>query len=171
MLPDWCEWRISTDVSARALTFHRHMVIETPWIWAHVVWTHTQQNRRHCKPLLHFLFPFFSFLSFVLPWKIYDGIVENEIEIVLKDKTPRSKSTQTATGEKDKTSTNSTIANNATRPKPEGRLAGDVHKGDRKKWRCTTRTTRNMEHMKHEPRLTGNCKTRNETCKHCNAWC
>lgn len=46
------------------------------------------------------------------------------------------------TWEEQRTSTNSIVANNIARPKPEGRLVADVHKGKRKVQCCTTHSFR-----------------------------
>lgn len=59
------------------------------------------------------------------------------------------------TGEKQRTSTNSTVANDATQPKPKGLPAADMHKGKDDAARCMYL---DMEHKQHEPKSTGNCK-------------
>lgn len=53
-------------------------------------------------------------------------------EIMLKDETPRSDSTQIVIREEQRTNMNRMVANDATRPKPEGHLVPDVHEGKRK---------------------------------------
>lgn len=63
-------------------------------------------------------------------------------KMVLKGESPRSESTQTVTGEEQRTSMNSIVANDITRPKPEGHLASDVHRGKRKVQCYITHATR-----------------------------
>lgn len=53
-------------------------------------------------------------------------------EIMLKDEAPRSDITQTVIREAQRTSMNSMVDNDATRPKPEGHVLPNVHKGKRK---------------------------------------
>ena len=52
-----------------------------------------------------------------------------KFEIVLEDDSPGRKAP--VTGEEKRTSTNSTVANDATRLKPEGRLVAEVFNGER----------------------------------------
>lgn len=58
---------------------------------------------------------------------------KTKYETVVKDETPRSGSTQTVIGEEQTISMNSIVADDTTKPEPEGRLVGDVHKGKRKR--------------------------------------
>ena len=53
-------------------------------------------------------------------------------EIQLEDETPRSESYQSTTGEEPRTSTSSTVTNDATRLKPKDSLVADVHRPERK---------------------------------------
>lgn len=76
---------------------------------------------------------FFS-LFFFLIYLIISMMKQSKIKYktVLKGETPRSDSIQTVTGEEQKTSKNSFVSNDATRPKPEGCLVAEVHKGEKK---------------------------------------
>ena len=53
-------------------------------------------------------------------------------EIVLEDEIFRSEGTQIVIGKEQRRRMNSTDVNNATRLKPEGHFAAEVHKGERK---------------------------------------
>lgn len=53
-------------------------------------------------------------------------------EIVLKNETPRSESTQAIAGEEQRTSANNIASSDTTRPTQDGCLKANVHKGKRK---------------------------------------
>lgn len=84
--------------------------------------------------MVNHCFIFFSYSVYFLLYFEYPIMRESKMkyEIMMKDETPRSDSTQTVTREEQRTSMNSMFTNDATRPKPEGHLAPDVHEGKRK---------------------------------------
>lgn len=53
---------------------------------------------------------------------------------------PGRKALKTVIGEEQRTSMNSIVVNNVSRPKPEGRLVADMLKGQKKLQCCTTHT-------------------------------
>lgn len=53
-------------------------------------------------------------------------------EIVLINEAPRSESIQVITGEEQRTSANNIASNDTTRPKQDGCLKANMHKGKRK---------------------------------------
>lgn len=151
------------------LHFHRCLVIVSPRTQAYVIWTHTLCSRRQCmvNPCCILFSSFFLFFHFTVepPMRWF-----KKYEIVLEDEIPRSKGTQTVSGEKQGTSTNNRVANGETRPKLEGYLAAGVHKGKKIGQCCTTYTIwtwggRNMNQGKLEI-----VKKEIEQLKHCSAW-
>lgn len=76
-----------------ALIFRRHLVTATPWTWVLVVWTHTLHSRRQWWLIPAFSFIYFLYLSLYLQNPMMRES-KMKYEIVLKDETPRSESTQ-----------------------------------------------------------------------------
>lgn len=105
-------------------------MIAAPQTQAHVVWMHILWQ----ISMLSHCFIFFSYFVYFLLYCEYPLTRESKVkyEIMLKDEAPRSDSTQIIIREEQRTSMNSMIANEATRPKPEGHLVPDVHEGKRK---------------------------------------
>lgn len=86
------------------------------------------------KPVLHFFF------IFIFVFYAENSIIRQskmKCEIVGKDETPRSKSTQMVTGIAENMY-RQICCYNTTRPKSERCLATDVHKGERQVRCCTT---------------------------------